>query len=208
MNSIEVIKKAFPFLNQALLEEIAKHSTIQTIPADQLILKEGQYVKVIPLVLDGLIKVYSTHEDKDLLLYYIQPNESCIMSFSSSLKDEPSKVYAITEEETTAALLPVEMVSKWIKQYPDINTLFFMQFNMRYSELLETINHILFDSLDKRIYSYLEEKIRLTKSNPIKISHRQIASELGTAREVVSRIMKRLETEGKVKQNTNSIELI
>jgi CRP/FNR family transcriptional regulator len=208
MNSIEVIKKAFPFLNQALIEEIAKHSAIQTIPADQLILKEGQYVKVIPLVLNGLIKVYSTHEDKDLLLYYIQPNESCIMSFSSSLKDEPSKIYAVTEEETTAVLLPVEMVSKWIKQYPDINTLFFMQFNMRYSELLETINHILFDSLDKRIYSYLEEKGRLTKTNPIKISHRQIASELGTAREVVSRIMKRLETEGKVKQNTNSIELV
>jgi CRP/FNR family transcriptional regulator len=97
---------------------------------------------------------------------------------------------------------------KWIKQYPDINTLFFMQYNSRYSELLDTINHILFDSLDKRIFTFLEERIRVTKQNPIKISHRQIASELGTAREVVSRILKRLETEGKIKQHTNSIEFL
>lgn len=202
------IRAAFPLLNKELVNEITEQATIQTIPANQLILKEGQYVKVIPLVMEGLIKVFSKYDDKDLLLYYIEPKESCVMSFSSCLKDEPSKVYAITEEETQAILLPVEKVVKWIKQYPDFNTLFFMQFNSRYSELLDTINHILFDSLDKRIFTFLEERIRVTKLNPIKISHRQIASELGTAREVVSRILKRLETEGKIKQHTNSIELL
>jgi CRP/FNR family transcriptional regulator len=202
------IRAAFPLLNKELIKEIIDQATVQTIPANQLILKEGQYVKVIPLVLEGLIKVFSKYDDKDLLLYYIEPKESCVMSFSYCLKDEPSKVFAITEEETRAILLPVEKVVKWIKQYPDINTLFFMQYNSRYSELLDTINHILFDSLDKRIFTFLEERIRVTKQNPLKISHRQIASELGTAREVVSRILKRLETEGKIKQHTNSIEIL
>lgn len=202
------LSNCFPHLTDDLIQEISNHATLVVIPSNQLILKEGQYVKVIPLVLQGLIKVYSAHEDKDLLLYYIQPNESCIMSFSSCLSESPSKVYAITEEETTAVLLPVEKIKKWIKQFPDINTLFFNQYNARYSELLDTINHILFDSLDKRIYYYLEERLRLTKTNPIKLSHRQIASELGTAREVVSRILKRLETEGKIKQHSNSIEIL
>ena len=88
------------------------------------------------------------------------------------------------------------------------NTLFCQQFNLRYSELLDTIHHVLFDKMDKRLYDYLKKKILLTNKNPIKISHRQIATELGTAREVISRVMKKLENEGKLKQHTNSIELL
>jgi CRP/FNR family transcriptional regulator len=86
--------------------------------------------------------------------------------------------------------------------------LFFQQYNLRYSELIDTINHVLFDKMDKRLYDYLQEKVIITQKNPLKISHRQIASELGTAREVVSRVMKKLEVEGKVKQTGNYIELL
>ena len=130
------------------------------------------------------------------------------MSFSASLKNEPSKVFAYTEEDTTALLLPADKVSSWTRQFPDINTLFFQQYNLRYSELLETINHLLCDKMDKRLYDYLKEKVSLTNKNPLKISHRQIANELGTAREVISRIMKKLEKEGKVVQGTNSIKIL
>ena len=130
------------------------------------------------------------------------------MSFAASLKNEQSKVFAITEEDTEVILLPVDQVSLWIKQFPDINSLFFQQYNLRYSELLETINHILFNKMDKRLFDYLQTKVKLTNQNPIKISHSIIANELGTAREVISRIMKKLENEGKVKQLSNSIEIL
>ena len=208
MDSQSLLSEALPYLHPQLIAEISEISVLQDIPKDKTILREGQYVKVIPLVFSGLIKVFTRHEDKDLLLYYIRPAESCIMSFSASLKNEPSRVYAVTEEDTTALLLPVDHVSKWITQFPDFNSLFFQQFNLRYSELLDTIHHVLFKKMDIRLYEYLKDKIILTKKNPLKISHRQIANELGTAREVISRVMKKLENEGKIKQHFNSIELL
>ncbi len=195
----------FPSYSAALLGEINENAVVKTIPENTEILREGQYIKVIPLVISGLIKVFTRYEYKELLLYYIEPRESCIMSFSAGLRNEPSKIYAVTEESTTALLLPIDKVVQWTKQYPDINVLFFQQFNLRYSDLLDTINHLIFKQLDKRLVDYLVKKAVLNKSGSLKISHRQIASELGTAREVISRLMKKLEYEGKVRQKNNNI---
>jgi CRP/FNR family transcriptional regulator len=202
------INRALSYLNPDLVSKITKAAFTKEIPVDTEILREGQFVKVIPIVLNGLIKVFTRHKDRDLLLYYIRPNESCIMSFAASLKNEPSKVFALTEEDTTALLLPVDKVSNWIKQYPNLNDLFYQQYNLRYTELLDTIHHVLFEKMDTRLHDYLKEKVNLTNKNPLKISHRQIASELGTAREVVSRVMKKLEHEGKVKQHISAIEIL
>ncbi|MCP9764721.1 Crp/Fnr family transcriptional regulator [Lacihabitans soyangensis] len=197
-----------PNLSLALKTQIETNSALVEIAAETEILREGQYIKVIPLVIEGLVKVFTKHEDKELLLYYIQPSESCVMSFTASLKNEPSKVFAITEENSKILLLPVDKVSHWIEEFPDLNNLFFQQYNLRYSDLLETINQLLFDKLDKRLMDYLKEKVKVTKKNPLKISHRQIANELGTAREVISRVMKKLEQESKVKQFSNSVEIL
>lgn len=204
----ENIPQAFSHFSPDLVSEIMTTGIRKVIPKETEILRAGQYVKVIPIVLKGLIKVCTRHEGKELLLYYIRPDESCIMSFAASLKNEPSNVFALTEEDTTALLLPVDKVGGWTKQFPDINTLFFQQYNLRYGELLDTIHHVLFDRMDKRLYDYLQEKVSLTGKNPLKLSHRQIANELGTAREVVSRVMKKLESEGKLQQLTGSIKLL
>ncbi|MFK5957774.1 MAG: Crp/Fnr family transcriptional regulator [Lutibacter sp.] len=208
MSQNELIKTKLSFLGTALLNNIVESSSVLSFEKDTELLREGQFVKVIPIVLEGLIKVFSRFEDKELLLYYIKPAESCVMSFSASLKNTPSQVFAVTEEKTTVILLPVSKVSTWVKQFPTFNQLFFEQYNIRYSELLKTINHLLFDKLDVRLYHYLVEKKEFTKKNPIKISHRQIANELGTAREVISRLIKKLEGEHKVKQHSNQIEIL
>jgi len=208
MNKGEKISRLFAHLNEDLVSDIQSASIYKEIPKDSVILKEGQFVKVIPIVTRGLIKVFSRHEDKELLLYYIKPDETCIMSFAASLRNEPSRVFAMTEEDTAALLLPVDKIAAWIKQFPDFNAVFYQQYNLRYSELLDTINHVLFDTMDKRLHDYLLEKREVTGKNPLKISHRQIAGELGTAREVVSRVMKKLENEGKVKQHSSSIEIL
>jgi CRP/FNR family transcriptional regulator, anaerobic regulatory protein len=203
-----LIKKHLYFLGPELLEEVLKHGIIKDIPAGTEILSEGQYVKVIPVVMEGLIKVYSRYEDKELLLYYIEPFESCIMSFSASLKNEPSTIFAVTEENTHALLLPANKVSEWVRKYNGINQLFYQQYNQRYTDLLDTIKYLLFYKLDKRILEYLVEKSRLKGDKIINIRHKQIAIELGTAREVITRVLKKMEKEGKVRQLANGIEIL
>lgn len=202
------IKRILSKLSPALIQEIEEESSTMDVPSNTEILREGQYVKVIPIVITGLIKVFSRYEEKELLLYYIKPEESCIMSFAASLNNEPSKVFAVAEEDSTVLLLPVDKVAKWTKQFPDINNLFYQQYNLRYSELLTTINHLLFNKLDVRVLGFLQERSKLTGTKELKISHRQIASELGTAREVVSRILKKLEAENHLKQHSNYIEIL
>ena len=202
------LSKLLTPLHPDLRKEVEAHAILREVPQGTEILREGQYVKVIPIVLEGLIKVFSRHEEKELLLYYIKPQESCIMSFSAGMKNEPSKIFAVTEEDTTALLLPTDKVALWVRDYPEVNQLFFQQYNLRYSDLLTTIHQLLFERMDKRLLDYLVNKSLLTGRNPIKISHRQIAAELGTAREVISRIMKKLENDGKIRQEANTIEIL
>lgn len=201
------IEQKFRFLGKELIDKIIACSEIKEIPEDTVLIKEGQYIKVVPIVLKGLVKVFTKFEDKELLLYYIKPEQSCIMSFSSAIHNEKSKIFALTEEETTIVLIPSDSISKWITQFPAINMLFYNQYDLRYAELIDSINHLLYYKLDKRITDYLFDKIKITGKNPIKISHKEIANDLGTAREVVSRIVKKLEKENILKQYHDSIEL-
>jgi CRP/FNR family transcriptional regulator len=195
-------------LPRELVTLIKRNSQQLKIPQNTEVMREGQYIKTIPIVTKGLVKVYTRHEDKELLLYYIKPTESCIMTFNSSLNNSPSKVYATTEEDSTVLLMPVQKVFKWLKEYPEMNQLFFKQYNARYSELIDMILQIMFEKMDKRILDYLKSKIEIKKQNPIKISHRQIATDLGTAREVVTRILKKLELDNKLLQNAGLIKIL
>ena len=205
---MELDRRILSFLKPDLVEKILQESTIKEFLKGTEILREEQYVKVLPIVLNGLIKVYSRFDEKELLLYYIEPAQSCVMTFYAALKNTSSKVFAITEEDSKVLLIPVQLLPNWLKEYPDFNELFYNQFNLRYSELLDTIGHLLLDRMDKRLYDHLKKKLELTNSDSIIMSHNQIANELGTAREVITRVLKKLETEGKVMQNAGEIRII
>lgn len=205
---MEFDKDLLSFLGPELMEKVTNESSVKEIPKGTEILREEQYVKVLPIVLDGLVKVYSRFEEKELLLYYIEPAQSCVMTFYAALKNTPSKVFATAEENSRLLLIPVRHLPQWLKEYPNFNELFYNQFNLRYSELLDTIRHLLLDKMDKRVYDYLKKKSVLTGNISINMSHAQIANELGTAREVVSRVLKKLETDGKVEQNSEGIKII
>ncbi len=195
-------------LGPQLTNEILERSEIKDIPKGTEILREEQYVKVLPLVVEGLVKVFSRFEDRELLLYYIQPNQSCVMSFTAALKNEPSKVFATTEEDSKILLIPVGKLSIWLKNFPQLNHLFYEQFNLRYVDLLETIHHVLLDKMDKRLYDYLIQKANLTGTDVLKLTHGQIANELGTVREVISRVIKKLEIEDKLTQDSGFIKIL
>lgn len=201
------LETRFKFLGKDLLTELLDVSVVKIFPAHTELVREGQYVKYIPIVLNGLVKVFTQFEDKELLLYYIKPEQSCIMSFSSCINNDKSKIIAITEEESTVLLIPSDKVAKWVIDFPAINMLFYQQYDLRYSELVDTIHQMLYYKLDKRLLDYLAEKIKVTGKNPIKISHKEIANDLGTAREVVSRLVKKFEKQNLLKQYHDSIEL-
>jgi CRP/FNR family transcriptional regulator, anaerobic regulatory protein len=205
---MEFEKKILSFLKPELVRKILKESSIQEFSKGTEILREQQYVKVLPIVVKGLVKVYSRFDEKELLLYYIEPAQSCIMTFYAALRNTPSKVFATTEEDSRILLIPVHQLPIWLKEYPEFNDLFYNQFNLRYSELLETIRHLLLDKMDKRLYDHLRKKSELIGSDSIKMTHSQIADELGTVREVITRILKKLEIDGKIVLNSGMIKII
>lgn len=202
------IANKLSFLEPELVSEILNVSSTQYFSKGTEILREDQYVKVLPIVIHGLVKVFSRFEERELLLYYIKQNESCIMSFTASINDVPSKVFAITEEDSEILLVPVNKLSTWLNRFPKLNTLFYQQYNLRYTELLTTIKHVLIDKMDERLHQYLKEKSKAINQSTVQISHQQIANDMGTAREVISRVMKKLESEGKVIQLSQRIQIL
>jgi CRP/FNR family transcriptional regulator len=205
---MEFDKQFLSFLKPQLRKEVFELSSVKEFPKGTEILREEQYVQVLPIVIAGLVKVYSRFKEKELLLYYIEPSQSCVMTFYAALKNTPSQVFATTEQNSKILLIPVQYLPGWLKDYPGFNELFYNQFNLRYTELLNTIGHLLVDNMDKRVYDHLKKKAQLTKENLIKMSHEQIANELGTAREVVTRVLSKLKIEGKVEQDSLGIKII
>lgn len=208
MTDFQTLKTHLPFIDNQIIEEFSKAGNLMTIEKDIEILKEGQYVKVIPIVLEGALKVVSRHEDKEFLLYYIQAAESCVMSFSAILENSTSKIFAITEEKTTLLALPSDKILDWLRQFPQLNQIFYQQYTQRYSDLLHTVNSLIFDKMETRLYEFLKEKCRIKQDKIIEISHREIANSLGTAREVITRVLKKLENEGKIKQLVGGIKVL
>ena len=202
---IEIIKSKLSFLGIELTSEIIEFSQVMEVPKNTIILDTGQYVKVLPLVLKGVVKVFSKYEEKEILLYYLKEKETCVMSYMSCIKNSPSRILAKTEEDSILLALSSDKIQYLTDKYPKFNLLFQNQFDKRYSDLLLTINQLIFNKLDIRVYDFLKQKKSITSKATLKITHKQIASELGTAREVVSRIIKKLENEGKISNTPEGI---
>jgi CRP/FNR family transcriptional regulator len=200
-----VLPTSFDGFPDLLKQEIIKHGILKTIPKGIEIVHEGQYIQYIPILKSGLVKVFIRHDDREFLLYYIQATESCVMSFYSVLKDEASKIIAQTEQETELLLLPSAYVKEWLSAYPAFNIFFIQLNNVRYTDLLQTIQALLFENLDTRVLRFLEAKARQNDNCFIKIRHREIADAMGTTREVISRVTKKLENEKAIEQLSDGI---
>lgn len=190
-------------------EKLANIGFSKTFEEGAIILNEHAYIKAIPIVTSGSIRVMRTDEDgREILLYYIKAGESCIMSFLGGLHQDTSKVKAIAEEETVILFIPIDKVSLLIKEFPEWLDYIFRLYHQRFEELLEVVNAIAFKKLDERLLDYLQKKKDLTNNKTINITHEQLANELGTARVVVSRLLKQMETEGYIIMGRNKISLV
>ena len=192
-----------------LVEKLYKYSIQKNYEAGSIILNENAHIRSIPLVTKGTLKVIRTEEDgREILLYYIKAGESCIMSFLGGLHNETSKVKVEVEEDTEILFLPIDKVSLLIKEYPQWLDYIFRLYHKRFEELLEIVNAISFKKVDERLLTLLKKKSDLTQSKIIQITHEQLASELGTARVVVSRLLKQLEENGVVQLGRNKISIM
>ena len=194
---------------EALLEEITRVGTLREVPADFELMDIGEPIKGVPLMLSGAIKI--SREDingDELLLYYLEEGDSCTMTMAWEMGQQKSQIRAVTELPSQLIMVPLSAVEDWSSRFPSWRKFIFQSYHKRMEELLATVDSIAFDQLEKRLWAYLVEKKRVTKVSTLSITHQTIAQEMHSSRVVISRLLKRLEVDQKIRLHRNAIELI
>lgn len=195
-----------PKINPQFLKRLKDEGSVKHVPADTVLLMEKSLIRAIPVLLSGSIRVSRTDaQGKELLIYYIRPGESCIMSVLGGLHHEKSKIRAVVDEEAELLLIPTEKANEWVKTYPEWTDYILSLYQKRFDELLNVVNSIAFQRLDDRLLGLLKQKVEFLGKNEIAITHQQLADDLGSTREVVSRLLKQMEHQGLVQLGRNKI---
>ncbi|QOW10267.1 Crp/Fnr family transcriptional regulator [Kaistella flava (ex Peng et al. 2021)] len=192
-----------------LVKEIEDSGNLKHFVAGEIIVNMDSYIKNIPVVISGSIKVIRTDEDgREILLYYLTPGESCIVSILSGMKNETSKIKAIVEEDADIMLIPADKAKEWVKKYPDWTEFIFDLYQKRFEELLDVVNSVAFQKIDMRLLHLIKQKTQLYNSKEISVTHQQLADELGITREATSRVLKQMEKDHLLILSRNKIELL
>lgn len=210
MSNTDYIKEhLYHYFSSSIVDEIIAVSTAVILTKDSAILDTGSQISVIPFVLSGSVKVFREDEDgNEILIYYLLPGETCALTLNSCIINEGSKVKATIESDAELLLIPSDKLMHWIDRYPDMKHFLIKVFNQRFENLLEVIQDLAFNKLDQRILSYLRNKSLAINSNTIDITHQRIANEIGTSREVVSRLLKQLEQQNHILLSRHSIKIL
>ena len=189
---MEDIKALFPQFEPELMNEIIANGVIKTIPAGEVLMRTGQFIKSTMLILEGNVKVFRENEDGgEFLMYFLQPGEACAISIICAAKTEASRVMAKTTEETTVLMIPLQLLDRWMLDYKSWYHFVLSTYRNRFDELLVLIDQVAFRNMDERLLSYLERHSKVHNSPIISLSHQQIADELNSSREVISRLLKK-----------------
>ena len=193
----------------ALLDELEEKSQYTSIKEGQTIIDIGQTIRIVPIILTGSVKILRRDEaGREILLYHINSNESCAMTFTCCMEQFPSEIRAVAEEDVDFLAIPISLMDKWMAKYPTWKSFVMKTIRSRFNELLRTIDQVAFQKLDERLVNYLKEKSRTTGSSLLNLSHEQIANDLASSREVISRLLKKLENDKKLLLYRNQIKLL
>lgn len=197
------------FAESSLLRRLAAENETKVLPPGQVLLDFQKYIRNIPIVLRGHVKVTGEDDEgNEILLYYIKPGESCVMSILGAMSGTSSKIKAVTVDETEILFLRPEKAAALIKENPGWVDYIFQLYQTRFEELLQAVTTVNFKKMDDRIMDLLDEKARLFRSREIAVTHQEIAEELGSTREVVSRVLKKLEKQGAIMLFRGKIRLV
>lgn len=203
-----LLKEHFPHLSErALMDEILAKGSIRYFEPGDVIIEIGAYNQMFPLIVQGAIKIMREDENgNELLLYTLFPGETCAMTLTCCMGDEPSKIRAVAEEQTAFIGLPKQMMDLWMRQYQSWRQFVIHTYSQRFDELLQTIDSIAFLKMDERVEQYLRTKARQQGSATLHLTHQEIARDLHSSREVISRLLKQLENTGAIRLGRNHIE--
>lgn len=206
MSGLEKLEGIF---EPGLMLEIEKHGASKTVKAGEIILKPGQIIKYVPLILSGSIQVSRPDEEgRELLLYYVNPLESCAMTFTCCMQQQISEIHAVAEDDVEMIAIPIDIMDSWMVKFPTWKSFVMKTMHQRFNEMLKTIDQLAFQKLDERLIHFLREKSKATQSSLINLSHEQIANQLATSRVVVSRLLKTLENDGRILLYRHQIKLL
>lgn len=194
---------------QPLIDEIVTVGKLIEVPAGETIMDIGNYVRAMPLLLSGAIKVLREDDEGDeLLLYYLEQGETCSVTMACCMGQTKSEIRAITETEAKIVMVPVPKMEEWMAKYKGWRNYVFESYHNRLNELLHTVDSMAFKNLDQRLVAYLKKKAQVTNDDCIRNTHQEIAYDLHTSRVVVSRLLKKLEKMKKLVLHRNHIQLI
>lgn len=201
------LEKMYPFFEKDLLEEIREQGAQKSFKPGELLIREGQFISSFPVILKGIIRISRTSDEgNELLLYYLRENEVCAMSLTCCMAHLKSNIIAVAETETEAIMLPVALLDKWMCEYPSWRQYVMQTFQSRFRELVETIDSIAFLKLDERLVKFFIGRYRKTGKATYAGTHQELALQLNTSREVISRLLKKLEKDRKLELSRNFID--
>lgn len=206
----ELLKENYPFIfEDSLVDEIVAVSLLRDFKEGDVLIDSGDYIKKMPLLISGAIKILRDDNDEgELLLYFIEKGDTCAMSMVCCLGDSKSEIRAVAETDGVVIMIPVMKMEEWLGKYKSWRNYVFNSYNNRLKEMLSAIDNLAFNNMDKRVLHYLQEKVKINNSNEIHNTHQEIAYDLHTSRVVISRLLKALENEGKINLHRASIEYI
>lgn len=203
---LTLLRSLFPDLEEPLLNDILKHGVIKEVEAGTILLKPGQTIRSTMLVMDGIVKLYREDEEgKEFFVYHLNAGQACSLSMVCATRHETSEVLAKAYTDAAVLSIPLSFMDEWMKKYPSWYRYVITQYRERFEELLKTVDAIAFTNMDERLASYLQKQAD-TLGPQIKMTHQEIATDLNSSREVISRLLKKMEAKGWVEVHRSSIE--
>ena len=204
----EKLVELFPNWEQGLYEEVLEHSTFKTAVAGTILLKKGQNIKSAMLVTEGTVKLYQEDEEgSEFFMYHLNPGEACAVTLVCNFHLEQSQVLAKALTDISYIAIPLEYMDKWLQKYKSWHYFVIRTYRSRYEELLKTINEIAFKNMDERLEFYIKRQVEQS-GKTVKLTHQEIANDLNTSREVISRLLKKMENNGWISLSRNEFEWI
>ncbi|QNL21372.1 Crp/Fnr family transcriptional regulator [Hyphobacterium sp. CCMP332] len=205
------IDKIFKYsgFSEALIEEIKSVGRQKKVQAGQILIHQGSETKDVPFVISGNLRISRNDNDgHEMFLYYLEGGETCAMSITCCIEGKKSNFSAVAEEDSVLWMVPMQYLDDWLIKYPNFKKFIFKAYQLRFDELLNAIDSMVFMKMDQRLYKFLLDSKQASGSYQIHKTHEQIANELNTSRVVISRLLKQLEREGKIEQYRNRIEVL
>ena len=205
----DFLKKTFPTFSNELIQDIQKNASLQSFKAGDVIMRTGQYINYTMLITKGQLKVFREGENGgEFLMYYLQPGQACAVSMICATKSQTSQIMAKAVDDVELIMVPLSLMEKWMMEHRTWYEFVIFTYRFRFEELLEVVDSIAFRAMDERLEFYLKRHSDACGCKDLKLSHQEIATELNTSREVISRLLKKMEQHELVKLHRNHIELL